>query len=148
LDNLKYEPEPLTIIVDIKPGSCPNPLNVKNKGVLTVAVLGTEDFDVTEVDPTSIRLAGVALSRWALADVATPFTEDKVDCYDCNEDCGDGSMDLLLNFDTQEVVGALGEVEDEDCLVLELTGNLLEEYDGRPIMGEDVVRILNKGEQQ
>ena len=42
--------------VDIKPGSCPNPINVKSKGVLPTEILGTEDFDVTMVDPASVRL--------------------------------------------------------------------------------------------
>ena len=32
--------------IDIKPQSCPNPLNVNSKGVLPVAILGTDTFDV------------------------------------------------------------------------------------------------------
>lgn len=135
----------LQVSIDIKPGSCPNPLNVKSKGVLPVAVLGTENFDVTQVDPATILLEGVAPLRWAYADVATPFEDDKVDCQDCNELCGDGNMDLVLNFDTQEVVAALGPVGDRDCLVLELTANLLS---GTPIAAGDVVLILNKGGKQ
>ena len=50
-------------------------------------------------------------------------------------------MDLTLKFDTQEIVSALGDVSDGDCVVLHLTGNLL---DGIPIVGEDVVVILKK----
>jgi hypothetical protein len=46
--------------INIKPGSCPNPLNVKNKGVLPVAILGMEEFDVPMIDVASIRLEGVA----------------------------------------------------------------------------------------
>jgi hypothetical protein len=60
------------INVDIKPGTCPNPVNVKARGVLPVAILGTADFDVTTIDPASVRLEGVAPIRWALEDVATP----------------------------------------------------------------------------
>jgi len=51
-------------------------------------------------------------------------------------------VDLTLDFDTQAVVKALGEVEDGECLTLQLKGNLL---DGTAIAGEDVVVILKKG---
>ena len=31
-----------------------------------------------------------------------------------------------------------------NCLVLELTGNLMDEFDGTAFVGEDVVRIIKK----
>jgi hypothetical protein len=71
-----FDPE---VFVDIKPGSCPNPFNVKSKGVLPVAILGAEDFDVTMIDPSEILLSrdgieeGVPPLRWSYEDVATPF---------------------------------------------------------------------------
>ena len=135
-------PPVIEVSVDIKPGSCPNPLNVKAKGVLTAAILGTEDFDVTQIEPASVRLVGVLPLRWALEDVATPFEGDKDDCGDCTEEGPDGFLDLTLKFDMQAIVAALGDVEDGDCLVLTLEGQLL---DGTPIVGEDVVVILKKG---
>ena len=63
----------IEVPVDIKPQSCPNPLNVGKKGVLPVAVLGNDDFDVTDIDPSSVRLAGVPPLRSSLEDVATPL---------------------------------------------------------------------------
>jgi hypothetical protein len=131
--------------VDIKPESCPNPLNVKKNGVLPVAILGTEDFDVTEIDPGTIMLEGVAPLRWDWEDVATPFEPflEKEDCMeDCTTDGPDGWLDLTLKFDNQEIVAALGAVEDGECLVLTLTGNLL---GGAPIVGEDEIIIIKKG---
>ncbi|MFQ5803665.1 MAG: hypothetical protein ACE5JQ_12280 [Candidatus Methylomirabilales bacterium] len=135
--------------MDIKPQSCPNPLNCKGKGVLPVAILGTADFDVTEVDPASVRLEGVPPLRSALEDVATPFDPftGKEDCSDdCTDKGPDGFLDLTLKFDTQAVLDAIGVGPDDDraCLVLELTGNLKEEFGGAPIVGEDVVRIRCK----
>ena len=138
------EPPEIEVPVDIKPQSCPNPLNVGNKGVLPVAILGTEDFDVTCVDPATVMLEGVSPLRWAMEDVATPFEPyiGKEDALDCNT-CGpDGYLDLTLKFDTQAMVAALGAVNNGDVLVLELTGNLKEECGGTPIVGEDVVVIL------
>ena len=144
------DPEPppfVSVAVDINPQSCPNPLNIASKGVLPMAVLGTEDFDVTQIDPASVLLEGVPPLRWALEDVATPFEPflGKEDCFeDCNEYSPDGYMDLTFKFDRQEVVAALGEVNDRDCIVLTLTGHLLEEFDSTPVVGEDVILILDK----
>jgi hypothetical protein len=141
---------------DIKPGSCPNPINVKSKGALPAAIMGTAALDVTQLDPETLRLRLkgtegplVAPLRWALADVGEPFVPyaGKEDCFaDCIWcSCADGFMDLVFHFDTQEVVAALGEVSDEDCLVVEIIGNFQEEYNGTSFVGEDVVRILKKG---
>ena len=137
------------VFVDVKPGSCPNPLNLKSKGVLPVAILGTEDFDVTKINPESVKLKGVSPLRWKINDVATPYTSliDKEFCTDCNEEGPDGFNDLTLSFKRQEIVEALGEVEDGECLALELSGTLLEEFGGTPFTGEDVVRLLKKGKR-
>jgi hypothetical protein len=124
--------------IDIKPTSCPNPLNVKDKGVLPVAILGTEDFDVTTIDPETIRLEGVAPIRWAYEDIATPYEGEECGCNDLD---GDGYLDLTLKFKTQEVVDHLGEVLNGDVLTLHLEGNLKVEFDGLPIVGNDCVVI-------
>lgn len=42
--------------LDIRPGDCPNRLIRASQGVVPVAVLGTVNFDVTEVDPPTLRL--------------------------------------------------------------------------------------------
>ncbi len=106
------KPPPATVPVGIKPQSCPNPFNTKSKGVLPVAILGTGDFDVTQVDPVSVRLQGVSPLRWDTEDVATPFEPftGKEDAYDCNEYGPDGYADLTLKFDSQEIVVVLGDV--------------------------------------
>jgi len=142
-----------SVPVDIKPYSCPNPLDVrkyslKKYGVLHVAVLGTKDFDVTQIDPASIRLEGVAPLRWYLKDVATPFTPStgKKHCYeDCTIDGTDGFKDLTLKFSAKKLIAALGNVKDNECRVLKLSGNLKKEQGSTPIVGEDVVVIQKKG---
>ena len=131
-------PIAVEVSVDIKPESCPNPLNVRSKGVVSVAILGTEDFDVTEVDPASVRLEGVAPLRWSWEDVATPFEGELCDCHELG---ADGYSDLILKFDTPEVVAALGAPSDGDVLTLMLTGNLKAEFDSTPIEGADCVVI-------
>ena len=133
------------VFVDIKPGSCPNPLNLKTKGVLPVAILGTEDFDVTTIDSETIRLSKegvegeVAPLRWSHEDVATPFEGELCDCHDLN---GDGYLDLTLKFKAQEVVNTLElDVNVDETIPLTLKGNLVAEEDGIPIQGQDCVRV-------
>jgi hypothetical protein len=139
----------IPVPVDIKPTSCRNPLNVTEKGVLPVAVLGTEGFDVSQIDPASVTLMGVSPLRWAMEDVATPYEPylGKEGAYDCTTEGPDGFMDLTFKFKAQEVVAVLGEVADGDVLIIPLTGSLLEEFGGTPIVGEDVVVILEKGKK-
>jgi hypothetical protein len=146
--------------IDIKPGSCPNPLSLNEKGVFPVAVLGLEDFDVTQIDPASVRLfrkavpdpVEVAPLRWSVEDAGIPYEPftGRVDAYDCMEYCPDeygvfdGYLDLSFKFKSQEVVDALGEVHDGDVVVLQLSGKLKEEFGGTGFVGEDVVWILEK----
>ena len=134
----------MKVSLDIEPRSCPNPLNTKSHEVIPAAILGSEYFDVSEVDVSTVQLEGVEPLRWSLKDVASPF-EPMVGKVDCREDCNDlgpdDFMDLTLKFDTREVVKALGKVKDGECLTLQLTGNLL---DGTAMVGEDVVVILKK----
>jgi hypothetical protein len=134
--------------VDIKPMSCPNPLNVdmndKSKGVLPVAILGTPDFDVNEVDISTVELEGVPAiaDKYLMEDVSTPFNGVLInDCYDCTEDGPDGFMDIVLYFSRRDIVTALGSVENRECLFPTLTGEL---FDGTPIVGSDSLRIINR----
>jgi len=148
---------PVPVFVDIKPQSCPNPLNIKGvyskgnpqliggsrggkKSVLPVAILGTEDFDVMTVDLSTVLLEGVAPIRSAIEDVSTPFDGD---LCGCTTEGADGFDDLTLKFYRQEIVAALGDVQDGDEVVLTLTGAL---NDGTPIEGADCVLILSHGD--
>ena len=140
----------IPVSVDIKPESCPNPIGLKDRGVLPVAILGAEDLDVTQIDPATLVLvaaeADVYPLRWSLEDVATPFgpLPAEADAYACTTEGPDGYLDLSLKYDAQEVVAALGDVADGDVLYLELRGNLKEEFNGTPIVGQDVIWILAK----
>jgi hypothetical protein len=81
-----YPPLEVNIDIDIKPGSDPNSINLKSKGVLPVAVLTTEDFDASTTDPGTVEFAGASPLRWALEDVDN-----------------DGDMDMLFHFKTQDL---------------------------------------------
>ncbi len=141
---LPTSPTAVHVAVDIKPQSCPNPINVGAQGVLPVAILGTASFDVTTVDPSSVKLQDVPALRSALEDVTTPFTGTLMNATDCTTAGPDGFTDLLLSFDNQAVSAALGPVTDGQVLILTLTGKLLPQFGGTAITGQDVVIIRKK----
>jgi hypothetical protein len=102
--------------IDIKPGSYPNSINLKSNGVVPVAVLTTDDFDASGVDPGTVAFAGASPLRWAIEDV-----DD------------DGDLDMVFHFKTQELN------LDENSTEAELTGLTT---DGDDISGTDDVRIV------
>ena len=154
------------VYVDIKPQSCPNPFNIKSKGVLPVAILGTDEFDVEDVNIASVKLilfnetpmveieVEAIVGKMDYNDVSTPFEKEEIDC-NCAETGPDGFMDLVIYFDSQELAAAIEDFEDaagitlldmEDLplfLVAELWGNT--DPDTYDIAGYDCIRILKKG---
>ena len=140
-DNLRFEgvvnvvkeaePKIIPAKVDIKPGNCLNPLNIRSRGVLPVAIHTDENLDATQVDPTTVLLMGVA-----------PLAHDLEYVPDCSSDKPDEEdLDLVLKFDAAEIVKAIGDVNDGTVLTLQLTGKL---EDGTEIAGEDAVAIVAK----
>jgi len=146
------DPKEITITMDIKPGSCPNPLNLKSNGVLPVAILGSKDFDVKNIDPMTIVLGregvagGVTPIRYNYADVATPFTGELCDCHSLY---GDGYKDLTLKFSKQEVINELllSEVAGQ-TIPLTITFSLKEDKGGTAYSAEDCLKILKKKEKK
>ena len=142
----KIAPPPPVVYVDfdVHPTSWPNPINTKSGGLTPMAILGTADFDVTMIDPATLYLdlldGMVYPIRWAYEDVTQPAGTDS-DCND-TEEGPDGFMDLTLKFDTQEMIAALGEVNDGDELILKIVGNLMD--DGLLIEGDDCIWIKKK----
>ncbi len=102
--------------IDVKPGSDQNPINPNNRGVVPVAILGSPTFDVAQVDVSSVRLG---------PGQAAPRSGAHVE--DVN---GDGVIDLLFQFPTQEIGLLCGDTS------LFLMGRLL---DGTAVVGVDSV---------
>jgi hypothetical protein len=139
-------PEPVSI--DIIPKTCPNECSIKGGGSIEVAILGTADFDVTDIDIASVRLGlegspGVAPVRSNLKDKSTPASTGG-DCP-CTTEGRDGFIDLCLKFDKKAIFDALGdEVSVGVRFELILTGSM---NDGTPIEGYDCMDIVKKGKK-
>lgn len=127
----------LTVNIDIKPAACPNQLSLKKKGALQLAILGTQNLDVNNIDPATVKLEGVPILSSKVEDVAAPVINSMESCA-CTTAGPDGNADLTLEFDAQAVVAALGNVMKGDQLTLTLTGNL---NDGTSIIGQDCISI-------
>jgi hypothetical protein len=136
-------PGTISVHVDIKPQSCPNPLNTKAQGkgqvggVLPVAILGTSEFDVSDIDPSTILLEGIAPLRWSYEDVTAPY--DGIDECGCAEYGPDGYTDLTLKFNKADFLALLDGYNNWEQVSLTLTGEL---WDGTLISGHDCVSVL------
>lgn len=136
---------PLSLSLDIRPGNCPNPLNLGSKGVLPVAILGTVDFDVSLIDPATITLS-IADGNGSAAPVAVPVVKDvaaPLDGQTC--ECGDlgpdGIPDLFMKFSVPDVAGVVTPCGVPGGTVIELvvSGSLC---DGSPFTAKDCVLIV------
>ena len=128
-------PEPSTLAnLDIKPGSDPNSVNLKSRGVLPVALLTTDDFDALQVDLTTIVFGDpLLLSDGAIGVAPLRSGEEDVN--------GDGLIDLTLKFSMRDLVdnGALGGMSME-ALLTGLT------FDGMMFEASDSIRLVPPGD--
>jgi hypothetical protein len=100
--NCGAPPEELTI--DIKPGSYPNPIDLKSKGVIPVAILTSATFDATTVDPSSV----------CFGDAEDPSQRDCTEAHGrghIQDVDGDGDLDLVLHYETGQTGIDLGDTQ-------------------------------------
>lgn len=113
--------------IDVKPGNEDNTLNTGSFGKFWVAVLTTETFDASSVIATSVSLSGATVVNQGRG-----IPKTKLEDAD-----HDGDVDLLLQFETQDLVKirAIGPFTRS----VELRATLL---DGREVAGSDDVRVV------
>jgi len=114
---------PIQLQIDIKPGDVINPINLKSRGVIPVAIYGTPTLDASKIDVSTLRLSGAGVSR-------NNKGKFNADVGDYNRD---GFKDLIVHFDTQGLQLAPG------ASTARLDGTTL---DSRVIWGQDSVRLL------
>jgi hypothetical protein len=110
----------IPIELDIKPGSDANSINPRSRGFIPVAILTTETFDASTIDPSTLRFGPDGA---AVADMGAHFEDVDLD----------GDADLVAHFRTQETGIACGDTE--ATLTGETTG-------GQPIEGSDSINTV------
>jgi hypothetical protein len=125
-----YESELIQVVIDIKPGSDTNSINLRYAAIVPVAILGSEDFDVLTVDPSTVCF-GLDPDDRSRSDCTESHDHPHFD-KDVNDD---GYLDLVMHFDNHRTWIGLG--ESEACL----TGETL---DGEHFHGCDTYRGIFK----
>jgi hypothetical protein len=113
---------PVSVLIDIKPGSFPNAFNINGSGVIPVAILGDAGFDVHQIDVSTLDFAGLAVK------VKNNGTS-QCSIKDIN---GDGFDDLVCQFVDDPDAWAPGEG------TATLYGEML---DGTPFVGADSIEV-------
>jgi hypothetical protein len=122
----EYVQKYLEISIDIKPGSDPNSINCYNdKGIITLAILTTDDFDATTVDHTLVSFEEASETHIDRKSGNLRRHEEDVD--------GDGDTDLVFHFRQGDTNLSCESVDGT------LTG---ETFDGQNIEGTDAVNMV------
>jgi PKD repeat protein len=107
--------------IDIKPGSFPNSINPNAGGVIPVAILTTDTFDASTVDPETVALEGAGARG-----------KGKSGNYGSMEDVDDdGDLDLVIQV--------VNEIDWAGITEATLTGNT---WSGIAIEGTDSVNVV------
>ncbi len=146
-------------ILDIKPGSCPNPFNAKlfdyvggdnehKGGVLPVAILGSDELDVLDVDLSTVRLEGVCPLETGIGyeDVSRPVVDGYV--CECTSEGPDGYLDLTMKFSSLEIAAAILANEPPtlgDRMMLTITGELT---DGTQFEANDCIVFVGEKKEK
>ncbi len=133
----------IAVPLDINPGVYPNKLDVRKSKDVRIAINGTPDFDVFEVDVATLHIAGVSPKKVRYKDVSTAWEPylAKASILEGTAAKKDGETDLLLYFDREELFSTLDSLERFSQHRLELEGSVL---DGRSIEGLDWVQLVGK----
>ena len=111
----------ISVNIDVKPGTNQTVINVNARGVIPVAILSTNTFNASNVNPLTVRFGrtGTEASplHWTLQDVN-----------------GDGLSDLVLQFSTQSTRLQAG---DTQATLMGMTS------DGTPFRGFGVIQTIS-----
>jgi hypothetical protein len=135
LDQMRVVTEgcPIDVDIDIKPGSFPNSLNSNGHGVIPVAILGSADFDVAQIDVITLVFAGLEVRVKGNGSVQCSIEDVNGDYTAGLEGVLDGYLDLVCQFvdDTTSWDPGVGTAT--------ITGELL---DGTPFEGSDTINFI------
>ncbi|MBN2592819.1 MAG: hypothetical protein JXA81_04865 [Sedimentisphaerales bacterium] len=111
--------------INIRPYCQHNIICLRSWGTVPVAILSSEDFDATTVDPATVELAGAGVAYWDIFDIFLA----------CERDVNrDGLVDLFCRVEIKDIDP--GQIVDGYAF---LSGST---YDGQEIEGSDEVILI------
>lgn len=122
-DNVVISADVTQVQIDIKPGSLPNCFNLNGNGVIPVAILGSADFDVTDINTGSLSFAGLRVRVRANNDPSCAIEYSNNDQF----------LDMICHFEDDPANWKGGND------TAEVTGNLI---DGTFFRGTDSICIV------
>jgi hypothetical protein len=113
----------LDVEIDIKPGSDPNCFNINGHGVIPVAILGSAEFKVDDIDLISLDFAGLSLrvrgNRGPMCSIedsnGDPYPDLVCQFEDDSENWSPGNGTAMLTGELLD--GSLFEGSDSICVV-------------------------------
>ena len=115
---------PKAMTIDIQPGDPKNIVHTSSGRVISVAIFGSSDLDVTAINPRTIRLNGV--------DIMLVGKSDKSLCYQTDID-HDGYQDLVCDV---RIMGFKVDAGEYKIILKAAT------YHGESLRGEDRIKIV------
>lgn len=116
----------IPVVVDVKPDSPSNTVNLRSRGVTPVAILSSSSFDAQEINPATVTLAGARVDQQNNSGKLRCSTEDVN---------GDGLVDLVCKIVSDQLMVEAGHN------VVVLRGQT---FGGQLIRGEDVIRPVSE----
>jgi hypothetical protein len=111
------------VAIDIKPGSDPNCFNINGHGVIPVAILGSEGFDISQIDKSTLLFSGLEVRVRGNKGPLCSIEYSNEDTY----------QDLVCHFEDDSSAWSAGDSE------ATLTGKLI---DGTPFEGTDSICVV------
>jgi hypothetical protein len=109
--------------IDIKPDSDHNPINPRSRGVIPVAILTIPTFKATDVVPGTVRFGRAG-------------TEAEPAQYAVEDVDGDGDLDMIFHFRTQQTTIQCG---DKQAILTGKTSS------GKFVKGSDLINTVGCG---
>lgn len=113
-------PVTLTAYLDVLPGRYPNIIVPESNEPVSVALLGSSDFDISRIRTASVTLNGRKPYVMALGDVGTSYPR----ADDCQTSAfgDDGYDDLIFRFRTDDILTAFPAWQDGQTRLLRISG--------------------------
>jgi hypothetical protein len=117
----------IAVDIDIKPDSTENRININDHGAIPVAVLGSDSFDVTQIEASTCALQGMSVKMVGKSLKTLAHIEDAN---------FDGYMDLVMQIEDSDGDFSEGQTE------AKLSCNLKEDFGGTLIEGTVIISIV------